>query len=370
MIIVAQIKLVPDSMQFDLLMETLTAMNRACNQISAVAFDNQCFNRTKLHKLTYYPVREDFGLKSQMTIRAIGKVVDAYKVKAQKAKGPIDTQRIFRLKGAVAFDCRMVSFDLSSDSVSILTLEGRQLMKFEVGDNARNMLAFQKGESDLFFRNGHFFLNVSCDIPEPELIEHQNVIGVDLGINQLATLSTGESFDGQQTEKVHKKNQAKRTGLQKKKTRSAKRKLKRNSGKEKRFKRNENHIISKRIVDEAKRTGSAIALEDLTGIRRRQRVRKSQRSRFSGWAFHQLRQFIIYKAKLAGVPVFLVPPAYTSQRCHKCGHIEKANRKSQSEFVCCSCGHGDHADKNAALNIAELGCSQSAHGRVVGFIRQ
>ncbi|QEC71871.1 IS200/IS605 family element transposase accessory protein TnpB [Arachidicoccus ginsenosidivorans] len=146
--------------------------------------------------------------------------------------------------------------------------------------------------------------------------------------------------------------------------------MKKNSGKEKRFKRNENHIISKRIVDEAKRTGSAIALEDLTGIRRRQRVRKSQRSRFSGWAFHQLRQFIIYKAKLAGVPVFLVPPAYTSQRCHRCGHIEKANRKTQSEFVCCSCGHGDHADKNAALNIAELGCSQSAHGRVVGFIRQ
>ena len=246
MIIVAQIKLVPNSMQFDLLMETLTAMNRACNQISAVAFDNQCFNRTKLHKLTYYPVREDFGLKSQMTIRAIGKVVDAYKVKAQKAKGPIDTQRIFRLKGAVAFDCRMVSFDLSSDSVSILTLEGRQLMKFEVGDNARNLMAFQKGESDLFFRNGHFFLNVSCDIPEPELIEHQNVIGVDLGINQLATLSTGESFDGQQTEKVHKKNQAKRTGLQKKKTRSAKRKLKRNSGKEKRFKRNENHMCVQR----------------------------------------------------------------------------------------------------------------------------
>jgi len=60
--------------QFGLLMETLTGMKFACNQISAVAFDNQCFNRTKLHKLTYYAIREGIGPKAQMTVRAIGKV--------------------------------------------------------------------------------------------------------------------------------------------------------------------------------------------------------------------------------------------------------------------------------------------------------
>ncbi|QEC74270.1 transposase [Arachidicoccus ginsenosidivorans] len=74
---------------------------------------------------------------------------------------------------------------------------------------------------------------------------------------------------------------------------------------------------------------------------------------------------MIYKTKLAGVPVILVPPANTSQRCHKCGHIEKAGPKTQCEFVYCSCCHGDHADKKAALNITKLGCSRSAHGPVV-----
>ncbi|HEX2619598.1 MAG TPA: transposase, partial [Phototrophicaceae bacterium] len=88
-------------------------------------------------------------------------------------------------------------------------------------------------------------------------------------------------------------------------------------------------------------------------IRSRTRVKGSEnRSKHSNWAFAQLRDFLTYKARLAGVPVTLVDPRYTSQRCFECGHIEKANRKSQSEFLCCACGHTTHADVNAAKNIA------------------
>ena len=370
MTITAKIKLVPSGRQSSLLMDTLEGMNRACNHASVLVHNNQVFDRTRLHRLSYYELRQQFKLKSQMAIRCIGKVVDSYKVRAKKAEDNKAPMRQFRLKGAVPFDCRMLTFDMETETLSILTLEGREEMPFQVGERGREALKHQKGESDLFFSNGAFFLNVCCQVPEEQQIECRDVIGIDLGICQLATTSDGKSFDGKQIETVHKRNQAARDGLQKKGTKAAKRKLKKISGREKRFKRDTNHQISKSIVEQAKRTGCGIALEELTGIRKRQRVSKKLRSRFSGWSFSQLRAFISYKAQIAGVPVFLVPPAYTSQRCNACEHIDRKNRKSQSEFQCCKCGHTDHADINAAKNIKLLGCRQSTYGRIVGFIRQ
>ena len=74
-------------------------------------------------------------------------------------------------------------------------------------------------------------------------------------------------------------------------------------------------------MTEAERTGRGIALEDLGGIRDRVRLRKPQRVTLHSWAFHQLGQYIAYKAARAGVPVVYVDPAYTSQRCSSCGHV-------------------------------------------------
>jgi IS605 OrfB family transposase len=125
------------------------------------------------------------------------------------------------------------------------------------------------------------------------------------------------------------------------------------AGKEARFRRHENHRISKAIVENAEGTGRGIALEDLKGIRERITARGSDaRNRLSGWSFGQLHAFLAYKAELAGVPVVTVDPRNTSRTCAACGHCEKSNRKSQSEFVCKACGHGAHADLNAARNIA------------------
>jgi putative transposase len=106
-------------------------------------------------------------------------------------------------------------------------------------------------------------------------------------------------------------------------------------------------------VTEAERTGRGIGLEDLTGIRQRVRLRKPQRVALHSWAFAQLAAFVQYKAERAGVPIVHVDPAYTSQQCSECGHIEKANRVSQELFVCRSCGVVAHADHNAARNIAD-----------------
>ncbi|WP_319023146.1 transposase [Streptomyces phaeolivaceus] len=102
-------------------------------------------------------------------------------------------------------------------------------------------------------------------------------------------------------------------------------------------------------------TGRGIALEDLTGIRERARLRKPQRVTPHSWSFHQLGRFIAYKAKRAGVPVVHVDPAYSSRECPRCHHIEKANRPSQAVFVCRSCGFAEHADRNASHDISHRG---------------
>jgi len=120
-----------------------------------------------------------------------------------------------------------------------------------------------------------------------------------------------------------------------------------------------NHCIAKELVKRAKRTKQGIALEDLKGINLRTRVRRDTRAERGNWSFDQLGQFIEYKAALYGVAYVEVDPRYTSQRCAACGHTEKANRRSQSEFLCRACGHTAHADVNAAINISVAALSTS-----------
>jgi putative transposase len=101
----------------------------------------------------------------------------------------------------------------------------------------------------------------------------------------------------------------------------------------------------------AKGSLSGIALEELKGIRDRTKFRKPQRAKLYGWSFSQLRQFIEYKGQREGVEVVAVDPRNTSRTCSACGHCEKANRKSQAEFVCKVCHLAINADVNAAKNI-------------------
>ena len=102
----------------------------------------------------------------------------------------------------------------------------------------------------------------------------------------------------------------------------------------------------------AKGTERGIALEDLKGFRSRITVNKLQRERFGKWAFSELRNFICYKAQIAGVPVVFVNPKNTSRTCSQCGYVSKSNRKSQAEFVCKQCNYSLHADINGAKVVA------------------
>ena len=175
---------------------------------------------------------------------------------------------------------------------------------------------------------------------------------MDLGIVQLATDSDGQSFSGAHVKAARARYHLRRQRLQQVGTKNAKRRLRTNAGRERRFQKDTNHGISKALVHKAVVARKAIALEDLTGIRERVTVRREQRYERHSWAFFQLRAFLTYKAAWAGVPVHLVDPRNTSRTCSACGHGEKANRRSQAEFLCQRCGMTLNADHNAAINIS------------------
>jgi putative transposase len=341
----AAIRLLPTPEQADALRRTLEAANAACDYISQVAWESKTFRQFAIHKLTYQAVRETFHLAAQLAVRCIAKVADAYKLDRK-------TQRTFQPHGAVPYDDRILSYNLKSSEVSIWTLNGRQAIPFVCGERQRELLATQRGETDLAFVRGKWYLFVACEVETPKPIDAEGALGVDLGIVNLATDSDGESFSGQHIERRRQWYQARRQALQKIGTKSAKRHLKRLAGRQRRFQKDTNHHISKRLVAKAERTKRAIALEDLKGIGQRARVRRpGQRARHSNWAFGQLRAFISYKAQLTGVTVSFVDPAYTSQQCSACGHTERRNRKSQAEFCCVVWQFASPADYNAAINI-------------------
>lgn len=342
--LIAQIKLLPSPEQARTLRKTLEVANTACNHISAQAWEHKKFGQFPLHKLVYRDVRDMFQLSAQVVVRCISKVADAYKLDRH-------TRRTFKPHGAIAFDDRILSYKLEQKEVSIWTIDGRQRIPFSAGTRQLELLSGQRGESDLCYVKGKFYLFAVCDVETPKPIDVEGVLGVDLGIVNIASDSDGENFSGSEIEGNRRIFEHRRKNLQKKQTKSAKRKLKKLSGKQARFQKHTNHVISKRLVEKAQYTQRAIALEDLSGIREA-KVRRKQRARHANWSFYQLRQYIGYKAERRGVPVILVDPRNTSRTCPECGYVDKANRVSQSLFSCVSCGFSAPADTVAAVNIS------------------
>ena len=294
-------------------------------------------------------------MSAQIVCLLNAKVVDAYKLDKK-------VQRTFRKHGCIAYDSRILSLNLASSTLSIWTLDGRAKMPFVCGEKQRKLLAYPRGEADLILRKQQWYMNITVDVPEDKEIEAVDVLGIDLGIVNICADSDGNKYSGAKLNKVRHRNRALRRKLQRIGTKSARRLLKKRSRREQNFSRNTNHTISRRIVSLAKRTNRMIAIEDLTGIRSRVRARKRERTKLHSWAFAQLGGFLAYKSALAGVPLLRIDPRYTSQSCAKCGHTEKANRKSRDQFVCKSCGHTACADENGAANIRLKGLKLAGAG--------
>jgi len=348
------------------LQETQQQFNEAASWIASLCWHEHITNTTTAHHRVYGETRTRFGLGAQLACCARAKAVEAIKtVRVQQKQRQPDQKPAecpqFGSRGSIRYDARTYRL-LSLARVSLSTLQGRVICQMVLGKRQHAMLidpAWTIGGDDLVWKRGTYYLHVTQGREAPHQTETPETLGVDLGIVSLATDSTGETFSGAKVREVRLRYHRRRQSVQRVGTRSAKRRLKKMSGREKRFQTDTNHKISTALVQKAVRTRKALALEDLTGIRERTKmVQRKHRYERQSWAFSQLRTYIAYKAAWAGIPVRLVDPRNTSRTCSQCGHCEKANRQNQASFRCKQCGFCCNADYNAAINIARVAVKQ------------
>jgi len=350
---------------------TLQAFCDACGYVNQEV-PEKLTNELAMQSLIYQEVRARFGLSAQLAIHAIRRVSGNRKTAKQKGK-PV---KEFRPTSAT-YDVRTFSFREKDWTVSLTMNGGRERFKLSIGNFQRGKLKGQSPKSATLVktRKGEYYLNIQLESLPPEPEKTDKVLGVDLGRTDIAVTSEGEKFSGKDITRIRDHHSDLRAKLQQKAskgTRSTRRRvrglLQRLSGKEKRFQKHTNHVISYRLIQHAKANKLIVALEDLTGIRERtnQMPRtKTERRRSNSWAFYQLRSFLEYKAIQAGVKLVLIDPRYTSQTCHQCNHIHPVrgeSYRSGKKFACGHCGWTGDADENGAKNIAKIGLSLSQPG--------
>ena len=322
--------------------------NTACDRISAWAWENKTWGQYKIHHGTYHDIKASTRLSAQVVVRCISKVTDAYKLDRK-------SQRQFRPLGAITYDSRILSYKFDKCIASVWTVEGRQKIPYLTGEHHARLLEYAQGEADLAYVKGKFYLLQTCDIPHEAEQAFDDVVGVDLGITNIAATDDGKTFAGEELNRLRSHRQKVRSSLQSKGTKRAKQVLKRLSGRERTTVNIQNHTIAKKIVVKAKQESKAIAVEDLKGIRSstNKKLSRTKRGLHNRWSFHALQGYIAYKAQREGIPVYFVPSPYTSQTCSCC---KKIGKRSGEKFFCETCG-SSHADTNAARNIASWGRS-------------
>jgi putative transposase len=347
-------KLLVDAAADAALRRTQAAFNAAATYCASVAWEKHITNKNTLHHEVYGATRAQFGLGAQLACCARDKAAEVVRAARQHHNATCLT---FTADSSIRYDARTYRL-MTRDQVSLNTISGRVVVQLNLGDFQRRSLydvSWKIGGAELVRRGNVWYLHITQSKKAPDPEEPTGYIGCDLGIVNLCTDSDGESFSGAQVQQVRERCHRHRQRLQKRGTKSAKRRLKKLSKKEHRFQKDVNHRIAKALIAKAKRECKALVLEDLQGIRKRATVRQAQRRRHSNWAFSQLRQFIHYKAQQSGIRVVLVDPRNTSRTCSCCGSCDKHNRKTQASFLCLRCGYAAPADYNAAKNIAFVG---------------
>lgn len=370
------------------LKDTSSRYMEACNFISQYIFGNGfVLNFMDIQKALYDDIRSRFNLKSQMTISAIKTVTARYKaVKEQLAQKPYkykdengNWQYIIRtldwLIKPVSFHRlqadfvrgRDYSFVNGGESLSLNTLDNRIKVKYDVPDYFKDYFdgTWSFGTGKIVSLNGEWYFHIpmtkaisqefSCD-------KVKHVVGIDRGLRFLAATYDEKGkcgfIDGKQILKKRDSFAKVRAQLQRKGTKSAKRALKRISGRENRWASDVNHRVTKTLCNQYG-ANTLFVLEDLTDVsfaEENLNRSKGQNRELRSWAFYQFEFDLEYKAKVIGSTVIKVPSNYTSQRCPKCGRIHKENRKHNiHEYICDCCGYRSNDDRIGAMNLQFLG---------------
>lgn len=381
--ITAKLKLNLNTEQKALVSQTALAYRDALNYTSQIAFDaGKTSNGDKLQKAVYGELRVRFGLGAQMACNVPRQVSTTYKTLWTKVKQSNDaiakgyTKRRYKgLDKAPKYISRTCTLNYQRDysfkterRVSIITLQGRIVVSYDGYNKHLDLISngTKIGAAKIVYQRSSktYYLMVSLEVKTPEIepLKITRVSGVDVGMRYLAVETDlnnkSKFYSGKAARhKANRYHKARQT-LQRKGTRSAKRRLIALSGRERRFIADVNHKISKEIA----KPNSLIGLEDLTGIRDRtssksgnkasKKQRRTNRNK-AKWSFAELHGYIDYKANLNGSLATKVLAHYTSKSCPKCGHTSDANRPNKGLlFRCECCGHELHADLVGSRNIA------------------
>ena len=321
----------------DLIVDTIDLYKQGLQYCIENGWKLRIKNNIKLHPFVYTSLRR-IGLPSQLAISCIKQACGMLK----KAKS-----QPFVKKVSVRYNTHR-SFSFKNNILSLGTITGRIKIPIKIPDYALKYFNEWEIRESLLTKNfkGDYYFTFTFLKEAPCLNSQNQVLGIDLGINNLAVTSDNQFFKSSKVKQIKRKFKFLRGKLQAKGTRSAKRLLKKLSGKEKRFMAWVNHNISKKIVSSF--TGNKIVMENLKGIRK---IRRGKRMNYwiSNWSFFQLQSFIQYKAERRGVEVVRVKPNYTSQICSNCG---KLGSRSKGFFSCSHCGFSLSADLNASRNLA------------------
>lgn len=336
----------------DALQETSERFADACNHVLMIAIDQKTHNAIKLHHLCYMQIREKFGLSANLSVRAIRRVSACM----TKLKGKRKRPREFKPK-SIDYDARIFSYQEEKGTISLTTTQGRIRIPLILGKYQQAAL-FGKNPTSATVINkaGIWYIHMVIEVA-PVQGTGNRIMGIDLGINNIATTSTGLRIEGKTRQDFKQKRANIRASLQSKNKPGARKILKKLSGYENRRIKHENHVLSKQIVEEAKRHNcGTIRMEQLKGIRFKTKTwNKHLNRKVAGWSFYQLQKFVEYKAAIFGIAVELIDPAYTSQTCHQC--LKLGSRKGE-QFNCLTCGEL-HADVNASHVIALGGAAVS-----------
>ena len=365
---------------------TMEQYRQACNYISEYIFTHGFqLNQLKLHKEIYNDIRVRFGLKSMMAQSAIRSTIARYKtVNTQLKQNPyrfqdVNTKKWYHVSRNLEWLEKPISFvrpqvdlvrnrdwsKLANGKLSINTLEGRIFATPICSASFEKYFSsdWKLGGAKLIEHGGNWYLHISATKSIEAITTEQitHVVGIDRGIRFHAVCYDEQGkttfFSGSKARTKRNKFAKVRAELQSKGTKSAKRVLKRISGRENRWMTDVNHCLSKTLVKKYGKN-TLFVLEDLTGVTfDKHNLKGSSESRYEkrSWAFYQLEQFLTYKANLNHSAVLKVPAQYTSQRCPKCGYIDKKNRNHKSHIFRCKCGYCSNDDRIGAMNIQQLG---------------
>jgi IS605 OrfB family transposase len=369
-----KVKLEVPEQRRDALHQTADQFRYCANQTSEWAWrdssNEYCVtSKAKAEDALYDRLREETDLTANLVQKGIRRAVEAVKsgVKAWK-RGDRTSQPHFD-SWSVVYDKRSATF--YRDHVSLSTVDGRVECEYvlpddtdgtPIGDYLLNedfefrmsTLQYDRFE-DVFYLHARMKRTIADSEEERSSSdthsENLTVLGVDLNVDgYFAVTSTGTFIESADYLNHHRRELEKTRGsLQDTGTRSAHLTIQQMSDREHRWIQDVLHSVANDILREARRVDAThVAFENLTGIR----DRMADARRFHAWAFRQLYEYVEYKGEAEGVAVEQVSPAYTSQRCSKCGCTLEENRPSKHEFCCQKCGYELNADYNASKNIA------------------